>query len=355
MSSPGMNSMIVDYEQVFEGLPQPAAICDARGSIFRINALFSRTFGEKAVSAGLPGLVADDSDRERILAACAQASKHGSAEVDVAILPPRQGSPGDSRVRMHLARLAPVIEGDSGALILLVEGERRQSEEEWQRLSQLAVGLAHELKNPLTSIMNYADYLLQKYRGQFIEKRDGERLQRIVEGVERIDCFIRELLKAAGPEDATMEEVCLHRAIEEALVLCEGVLAEHEVEVKVRLQAQRTILFGSGHGMLQIYSNLLTNAARAMERPGGIITVVTENEGEEFIVRVIDDACGMSEETIAQIFEPFFTTRGDREGSGLGLPLVRRLVDRHRGTIAVASTPGYGSTFTVRLPVLPTT
>jgi PAS domain S-box-containing protein len=248
---------------------------------------------------------------------------------------------------------ATVEEAPSG---LHITGHDEAGEDDLHRLGQLALGLAHELKNPLTSIMNYADYLLQKYRGQLFEKRDGERLQRIVEGVERIDAFIRELLKAAGPEDTTMEEFCLHRAINEALCLCEAVLTEHEVTVVQRLDAQRTVMLGSGHGMMQVFANLITNAARAMPegRPGNI-EITTDDDDDCIVARVVDDACGMTAETLSQIFEPFFTTRRHQEGSGLGLPLVRRLVVRHRGSISVTSTPGKGSIFTVRLPVLPTT
>ncbi|MFU8802663.1 MAG: ATP-binding protein [Bradymonadaceae bacterium] len=332
--------------RIFDRLPQPAAVCDGGGRLAMVNALFAGTFGEDGVFENLEELVSD-ADRPSLNQAIVKALDQGSAEVHVVL-------PEMSDLRTCL-RLATLDSSGDEELVVLFELEHRRTAQEWERLNQLATGVAHELKNPLTSILNYADYLLTKYRGQFFEKRDGERLERIVEGVERIDSFIRELLNTAGPDELTMEEVCLHRTIEEAIGLCDGVLAEHGVQVECRFEAGRTLIFGSSNGLLQLYANLLTNAALAMPEEGGKITVVTGNDGDDFVSSVKDDACGMSEETVERIFEPFFTTRRDREGSGLGLALVQRLVDRHRGRISVESELGQGTTFTLRFPALPTT
>jgi len=260
-------------------------------------------------------------------------------------------SPGEGPQRRPMRGLVVVVQPSQSSIEELKRRFARA--EELMSLGQLAAGVAHELKNPLTSILNYADYLLRKYRGQLFDPRDGERLQHIIEGVERIDRFVRDLLNLAGTDGATLEEVELHRCIRSAVGLCEVPLETHQVEVRLELVDEGVAILGHVGGLQQIFVNLIANAARAMDAPGGIIVLRTRLEGHEAVVEVCDNACGMPPSVLERVFEPFYTTSTNGSGSGLGLSLVGRIVEQHGGTVSVQSEEGEGTTFTVRLPVLP--
>jgi len=103
--------------------------------------------------------------------------------------------------------------------------------------------------------------------------------------------------------------------------------------------------------ILQVALNLLRNALQAT-REGGTIRVGVHREGDRARLEVADDGVGIAPEHLARIWEPFFTTKGDT-GTGLGLGIVKRIVEEHGGTIGVESAPGRGSTFTVELPASP--
>ena len=100
----------------------------------------------------------------------------------------------------------------------------------------------------------------------------------------------------------------------------------------------------------QVFVNLITNACHATG-PGGQVRLRTRCEGREAVVWVEDTGSGIETEHLSRIFEPFFTTKTEGKGTGLGLSIVQRIVEKHGGRIDVHSTPGQGTTFTVRLPL----
>jgi len=100
----------------------------------------------------------------------------------------------------------------------------------------------------------------------------------------------------------------------------------------------------------QVWTNLLVNAAQAVEKSGGTVQIKTYCSGDDAVVEIIDDGVGMTPEVIGRIFDPFFTTKAVGEGTGLGLSISFGIVERHGGRIEVESRPGEGSTFRVRLP-----
>ena len=344
------------------------AICDGRRQVRLANAALTRVLGlapgEDPECDLLDIFAPEDRPRLRVAASRALAGTmpepvftrlvgsdlpDGGEQVQVRIRPI---SPEEGSRHRPMRGLVVVVQPSQSSLEELKRRFARA--EELMSLGQLAAGVAHELKNPLTSILNYADYLLRKYRGQLFDPRDGERLQHIIEGVERIDRFVRDLLNLAGTEGATLEEVELHGCIRTAVGLCEVPLEQHQVEVRYELAEAPLALLGHAGGLQQIFVNLITNAARAMEGPGGRIDICTRVEGDEAVIEVRDNACGMAPSVLDRAFEPFFTTSTNGKGSGLGLSLVGRIVEQHGGSVSAESEEGSGTTFTVRLPVLPT-
>lgn len=340
------------------------AICDQRREVRLANGSFTRLLSERsdAYDGGDMLAIFDDSTRDQVRLAASEALAGGRPSEFMARL--SGGLPkGMDMVRV---RLRPIHEQDSLAgmgkqrgFVLVVqpagasfsELERRlERAEELMSIGELATGIAHELKNPLTSMLNYADYLMGKYKEQLFEARDRERLQRIIDGVQRIDQFVRDLLLLARPDAMEKERVELRRLLKGIVALNQRVLEKHQVEVFFGFDDETVEIWANGAALHQVFTNLLLNAAVAMPAEGGRVSFLVEERSEELVILVEDTACGIDEKILGRIFEPFFSTRHGAGGTGLGLALVRRIIKEHRGRIDVRSTPGEGTCFEITLP-----
>ncbi|HEU4383757.1 MAG TPA: ATP-binding protein [Anaeromyxobacteraceae bacterium] len=227
--------------------------------------------------------------------------------------------------------------------------------EHYQRLAgfgQLAAGIVHELKNPLVAIVSFADALLLKYRVGGLDPADVEKLRRIREAGERLERFSRDLIIYARPSPDKAEPVDMAALLVQAARMCEPALRESGGRVLTRFEGGLPFIRGVKASLLQVFVNLVTNAAQALSR-GGTITLTLSAAGDGVAARVCDDGRGMTAEVRQRIFEPFFTTKPNGSGSGLGLPIVQGIVARHGGAITVDSVAGHGTTVTVLLPRAP--
>lgn len=354
---------------VLDQLEAAVALCDARRMIRGCNANFARAFGStmEAMIGRDVVLGFDASVQGALRTAAARVLSGGEhlegvlvnvpgyeLEVSVRVLPLQGVSDNvgeqSSSQRGFMVLMQPSLASLSDAV------DKIERAEHLLQVGQLASGVAHELKNPMTSILNYAEYLLQKYRDQFFEQRDSERLVRIIEGVERMDLFIRDLLLLARPDTEGLEmdeAVDLHRVIRQACYLCEVKIGQYGAEIVFALEAQAALVRGHESELTQVFVNLLSNAAAALQERGSVIKVWTRKDLDagRLLCGVEDNGCGMDEETLRRIFEPFYTRRRHAGGSGLGLPLVRSIVERHGGTILVTSSPGEGTRVELAFPV----
>ncbi len=217
-------------------------------------------------------------------------------------------------------------------------------------LGQLAASVAHEINNPMTAVVSYADALLQDARLRGAEgAADAEKLRKIQESGQRILRFTRDLLSYARPTRERPEPVRLDTLLDTAVGYCEHVLAQTQVRVE-REYGEVPALSAVPSYLEQVFVNLLTNACHAME-PGGRVWLRLRCEGREAVVSVEDSGSGIAPEHLSRIFEPFFTTKARGRGTGLGLSIVQRLVEHHGGWLEVHSELDRGTTFTVRLPL----
>ncbi len=229
--------------------------------------------------------------------------------------------------------------------------ERRA--EHFQRLAavgQLAAGIVHELNNPLVAVVTYSDHLLERRRGRELDPGDAEKLRRIRDAGERIQRLARDLITYARPGADKPEPLDLGILLDQAARMCDPALREARARVLQEIAPAPTILGGRA-GLLQVFVNLITNAAQSLPSEGGTVTLSLESQGEELVARVSDDGQGIPPEVQTRIFEPFFSTKEGGHGVGLGLSIVQGIVSRHGGTIDVMSAPGKGTTFAVRLPL----
>jgi signal transduction histidine kinase len=211
-------------------------------------------------------------------------------------------------------------------------------------IGELAAGVAHEINNPLTSILGFAELASWEMAPDDAGQQD---LAVIVEEARRARDIVRNLLEFARQAEPLTEPADVNHLLGQALALIrshvekDGVLVEEEYAPdlgRIPLDAGR---------MKQVFLNLITNAAHAMPE-GGRLMVSTARVGDEVAVRIADTGVGIPPQDLVRIFEPFFTTKPS--GTGLGLSVTLGIVQQHGGRIEVESEEGQGSMFTVWLP-----
>ncbi len=211
-------------------------------------------------------------------------------------------------------------------------------------LGQLAGGVSHELRNPLSAIKNAACFLnMVVSEPDPAVKETLEILEKEVEISERI---INSLLDFARPVPATRKEVNLDNVVRRAL---SRITVPENIAVASQVDEALPAILADPDQLCQIFENIMLNAIQAMP-DGGFLTVTIEEESPEWIaVSFTDTGIGISEESLGKLFEPLFTTKA--RGIGLGLAIIRTLIDGHGGDIEVQSKFGEGTTFTVSLPL----
>jgi len=217
-------------------------------------------------------------------------------------------------------------------------------------LGELAAGVVHELNNPLTSITVYAEYLVRKNEASGSDASDIEKLRRIGASAQRILRFSRDLVQYARPSGKEREPVDLAGVVRQSVSICEHLIERGGIELAVEVSSELPVVHAVAGQLEQVLINLITNAVHAVENGGKV--VVRARPGDDGAVRleVADSGPGVPEDARERIFEPFFTTKADGKGTGLGLPIVRNIVDQHQGQIAVERSELGGALFRVVIP-----
>jgi len=226
-------------------------------------------------------------------------------------------------------------------------------------LGRMAVGLAHEIRNPLSAIRG-AVQLMQRELGD--EARWGEYTDVLLKEVARVNRIIEMLLDLGRPVSARLVPLNLHQLLERVAMLSQEMAAERGVQIVRRYDPSLPPILADEDRMLQVFHNLVRNAIEAMPG-GGRVTLVSRlsmnplfakvdlGQGQRTMaeIQVADEGPGISEATRAKLFTPFFTTKDS--GLGLGLALCHRILEEHKGTIQVSSAPGQGTTVTCFVPI----
>ena len=225
-------------------------------------------------------------------------------------------------------------------------------------LGELAAGVVHELNNPLTSITVYAEYLVRKLESQGAEAPDLEKLRRIGASAQRILRFSRDLVQYARPSGRDLEPVDLAGVVRQSVSICEHLVDRGGIDLNIEVDPELPVIRAVTGQLEQVLINLITNAVHAVEStghlaPGGRVVVRAQIEGPSTVLlEVADSGPGVADDDRDRIFEPFFTTKPDGKGTGLGLPIVRGIIEQHGGEIAVQRTDLGGAAFRVILPVV---
>lgn len=210
--------------------------------------------------------------------------------------------------------------------------------------------VSHEFKTPLATIEGYTVLLQSK---TLSEERRARCVEKIIHNVKRLGAMTGNILILSRLDHGQALDgsafFSLDEQIRQAILAFEGQWSRRKVDISVTLS--EVMLFGNEELLAQVWQNLLGNALKFVE-DGGRIGVVLRCEEGRAIVRVSDNGCGMPEEVLPRVFERFYQGESSHagEGNGLGLSLVKRIVELHGGSVGVRSEPGEGSEFTVELP-----
>jgi two-component system sensor histidine kinase HydH len=242
-----------------------------------------------------------------------------------------------------------------GALIdreLLMRRKQQETERQLERghqlsmVGQMAAGVAHEIKNPLASIKGAMEILCDDET----PKGDRDEFRVIVsDEIKRIDSTVTEFLEFGRPKETRLERLDLSTTVQSSLRQFEPQIGGAGLVVGGRIEGG-VIVSGDSEKLRQVVLNLLLNSIEATAAGGRIDVNLKHTQDGHAELSVSDNGRGITPGYLDVIFEPFYTTKA--KGTGLGLAVVRNIVESHRGTIGVTSASGQGTTFTITLPLL---
>jgi two-component system sensor histidine kinase HydH len=248
-----------------------------------------------------------------------------------------------------------IVQDDTGGFageVLLIRDltKVKHLEKELQRSERLAVlgkmaaGVAHELRNPLSSIKGLALLLKSHFPAA---SNEAETADILIKEVERLNRSIGELLDYARPGQLNKESASLEEIIEKTVSLVQVDAESYGIDIRVETVGVCPPVMVDKDKMNQVFLNLFLNAIQAMEH-GGQLVVLVENEQRETIVTVRDNGIGIENENLGRLFDPYYTTKSD--GTGLGLALSSKIVEEHGGRIEISSVAGEYTEVRVVLP-----
>ena len=260
--------------------------------------------------------------------------------------------------RTYAVTAVPITSTDRSALVLLFDDqtERRRLQdqliqsEKMSAIGQLIAGIAHDLNNPLASVVGFADFLGEVPQ---VPAALREPLTVIREEAERASNIVKNLLSFARKQEHQRRPTALRPLLDATFVLLRNQLMAHRVEAQIEIEPDLPMPDIDPNQIQQVFVNLLNNAAQAIASTGrpGRVLVRARRWLDGVAIDVMDTGPGMSEALAAQVFEPFFTTKPEGEGTGLGLSISQGIVREHGGRVMLSTEEGRGSTFTVQLPL----
>jgi two-component system NtrC family sensor kinase len=338
------------FRSILDSMPQAVILADRSLRVLQANRSATGLLGKIAPSAG-GGILARVGDLD-LAPLAAEVFERGRT-------PPEQ----EARVEggTVLAVTVSALAGKGGrpeALVLVLadvtERRRLQAQlaqaEKMSSLGEMISGVAHELNNPLSSVLGYS----QLARAAATEPKLSSRLEVVQREARRCQRIVQNLLSFARRHEPERRLLSLNEVAESVIGLMAYQLRVSDVRIDADLARDVPILAGDPHQLQQAVLNLVSNAHQAIREAGraGTITVRTRRATPGWVsLEVEDDGPGIPESVRSRIFEPFFTTKASGQGTGLGLSLVEGVVEAHRGRITLKSQEGRGARFRIELPV----
>jgi two-component system NtrC family sensor kinase len=245
------------------------------------------------------------------------------------------------KLKKTASELADSYEQLVSARKAMVQSEKLAS------LGKMASGIAHEINNPLTGVLTFSSLLKDELK----DTPYTEDLSVIINETLRCRKIVKGLLDFARNTNVEKAVANINDLIREAMAILEKHVTYGNVKFYLDLDESLPLIEFDISLMRSVFNNLAENAAHAMPYGGDLyITTGYARKDNNVIIVFRDTGEGISEENITRIFDPFFTTKEAGKGTGLGLAVIYGIIERHNGSITVASTPGQGATFTITLP-----
>ncbi|MCG8549362.1 MAG: ATP-binding protein [Desulfobacterales bacterium] len=262
-----------------------------------------------------------------------------------------QKEKGDLRLDMTVS-VIPADEGQYQGFVLLFRDltqirDLKKQVDTNRRLAaigKLAAGVAHEIRNPLSSIKGFATHFSRQYENK---PGDVEIAKIMIQEVERMDRSITQLLEFAKPMAVQIKQTRIKPLIQHSLKLISHDLGKKKIHVQTDIRTGKEIIHTDPERISQVLLNLYMNALNAMET-NGVLEVGVTDVNDDIEIRVADNGCGIPAKDLEKIFDPYFTSRP--KGTGLGLSIVHRIIENLKGEIRVESRLAEGTVFYITLP-----
>lgn len=262
---------------------------------------------------------------------------------------------GQAATAIDHARLYRQVEQKNRELFASYDKLRRTQKElvkneKLAALGEMAATVAHEIRNPLTSIRGFAQRIARHYGGGADERLSGY-TGIIIEEVDRLNKFIKDVLDFGRRVKPSFQKISVNKILSEIITLMRDELAKQNIIVLSDLEMELRETVVDAALIKQMLLNILQNARQAMGDKG-ILMIKTQNSAEYVRIRIADDGGGIPREILQKVWSPFYTSKV--QGTGLGLSLVQRIVDDHHGKIFIRSKIGRGTIVDIFLPVVET-
>ncbi len=271
---------------------------------------------------------------------------------------------GQRVFRWVQCRTVPIdFQGRAAVLVNMVDITRIKdleqivtAREKLASLGQLAAGIAHEIRNPLSGIninISTLDLLCRRAEGMAPEEK--EKIHSVVvqakAASDKIGAVVKRIMEYSKPIPPRMERIDVVRVVRETLALSAASIRKSQVELLQELSPEPLYCRADATLLEQVVLNLITNALQAMETIDRekFLRVGVAQEGQQVVIRVVDNGPGVSGDLLEKIFDPFFTTR--KEGYGIGLSFSHRVVSEHNGRLSAGAAEGGGAVFRIELPL----
>lgn len=335
-----------EWEQTVDAITQAICIVDTAGSVRRANRVFASLVDVPVTEiTGRPWLsLFPPAWADQVGDLLSEPASAESIEVRAAD-------------RLFAVTAHPLEQAGPGVAVLvfedLTEKKRLQDQliqsEKMSAIGQLLAGVAHDLNNPLASVVGFADYLNE---AAAVPPALKEPLAVIQQEAERAAQIVKNLLNFARRHEGERRPISVRTLLARTLALLRNQLMATHVETTLVLEPDLPELEVDSSQIQQVLVNLINNAAQAIAGTStpGHITITAKRWLDGIAIQVADDGPGIAPDLRERIFEPFFTTKPEGEGTGLGLSICQGIVREHGGRITVDSAPGRGTTFSVELP-----